>query len=112
MHALWALVKHGVDVNAQPNRGETSLFLAAKITYNQRGAEVVALLLRSGANETILNEEGESAANVVAEDDEEEFRVGGACRARAPAVSERFGRQGMASPGLHTWCCAVLALMH
>ena len=63
--ALLALLRRGVDVNAQDENGETPLHDAAREGGTQGAADVVNSLLRSGADETILNEEGKAAADVI-----------------------------------------------
>lgn len=62
--ALLALLKHGADINAQNVREETALHWAAKTAGRQGIAEVVDSLLRSGADEAILNDDDETAAEV------------------------------------------------
>ena len=76
LEAILALLKHGVDVNAQDNYQRTPLYWAAYNAGPQQpgAAEAVDLLLRSGADETIPNEQALTAAdvvgmNVVQEDD-------------------------------------------
>ena len=62
-----ALLKHGAHVNNQQNvNSQTPLHLAAARAGNEvAAAELVDCLLRSGADETILNDEGKSAADIV-----------------------------------------------
>ena len=67
--AVRALLKHGADVDALDSFGGTPLLCAALafgIVADQCGAaEMVDLLLRSGADETIVNNQGDTAADVV-----------------------------------------------
>eukprot|EP00752_Nemacystus_decipiens_P007696 g6879.t1 len=60
-----ALLKHGANVNAQENRLETPLMWVASRAGTKGAAEVVDSLLRAGADETILNVDGDQAADVV-----------------------------------------------
>lgn len=66
-------------------------------------AKVVDTPLKSGEDETILNDDGEVAADVVDTSIVDE-PAGRECRARETALDERRGRQGMASPGLLVLC--------
>lgn len=71
-----ALVSHGADVNTQNANGDTPLHFAARAAGDQGAAQLVDFLLRSGADETMLNTSNETAADVVGhrehEDDTEE----------------------------------------
>ena len=65
-----ALLKHGANVNAQDLRRSTPLHRAAALAGRhcagrQRAADMVDLLLRSGAEETIENEDDQIAAGVI-----------------------------------------------
>ena len=75
LEALAALVKHGAHVNAQDGILQTPLYFAATGAGVEGAAEVVNLLLRSGADETIVDRDGKAAADVVAEDVDEEVRM-------------------------------------
>ena len=74
--ALSALVNHGAHVNAQNDDLQTSLSISAQAA-GEGAAELVDLLLRSGADETILDNEGKSASDVVADGVDCEDRVEG-----------------------------------
>eukprot|EP00752_Nemacystus_decipiens_P011995 g10634.t1 len=73
--ALLALLKHGAHVNARDDSQDTALHTAVSYAGMEGAAEVVDLLLRSDADETILNNMGETAADVVAGsvDDEDQL---------------------------------------
>jgi len=75
LEALAALLKHGACVNAHDDTSRTPLFWAALKAGSQGAAEVVDLLLRSGADETIIDHEGWTAADAVAAGVEEEDRL-------------------------------------
>ena len=60
-----ALLKVGSSVNAQDDALQTPLHLAVCRARKQGTAEVVDALLRSGADETILNKEGNAALDIV-----------------------------------------------
>eukprot|EP00752_Nemacystus_decipiens_P011987 g10627.t1 len=64
--ALLALLKHGAHVNTQDNYQNTALHTAVSYAGTEGAAEVVDLLLRSGADETILNANGKTAADYLA----------------------------------------------
>lgn len=71
-----ALVGHGADVNTQNENGDAPLHFAARAGGDQDAAELVDFLLRSGADETVVNRNNDAAADVVGrrehEDDTEE----------------------------------------
>lgn len=67
MDALVALVERGANVDAQDIDLRTPLFKASFFAGRQGEAEMVDLLLRSGADETIPDVEGSVAADVVGE---------------------------------------------
>ncbi len=69
--ALDALLKHGARVNAAKPDSGTPLHYAAALAGREGAAEVVDLLLRSGADETIVDIEGNAAVDVLAEAVEE-----------------------------------------
>ena len=71
--AALALLKHGADVDPLDTRGRTPLSWAANKAGSRRASEMVDLLLRSGADETITNKDGETAADIIGAlfDDEE-----------------------------------------
>ncbi len=73
--ALTALLRHGAHVNAQDDDLRTPLNSAAAEAGTKGAAEVVNHLLRSGADETILDVEGKTAAEIVAIAVEEERRL-------------------------------------
>ena len=58
-------MKHGADINARDDEDQTALFDVASLTGGQGAAEMVDLLLRSGADETITGKEGQTPADVV-----------------------------------------------
>ena len=66
--ALLALLKHGAHVNALNNDGQTPLHVAATKAGTLGAAEVVNSLLRSGADEAILDYGDQAAADVVAQE--------------------------------------------
>ena len=68
LEAFSALMNHGAHVNALDNDHETPLHWAAVKAGTPQTAEVVECLLRSGADETILNDQGKSAAHIVGVD--------------------------------------------
>lgn len=63
--ALLALLKHGAEVNAQEGGGQTPLHFAAREGGTQGAAVVVDSLLRSGADETIANNDDKLPSDVV-----------------------------------------------
>ncbi|CAM9716869.1 unnamed protein product, partial [Hapterophycus canaliculatus] len=64
-----ALLLHGADPNALNNLHQTPLHLVASQVGAPGTSEVVDLLLRSGANETIADFEGDTAADLVDDGD-------------------------------------------
>eukprot|EP00752_Nemacystus_decipiens_P007341 g6567.t1 len=62
---LLALLELGADVNAQDQDQDTSLHWAAANAGAGEAAEVVDSLLRSGADETIINDDGKAVMDVV-----------------------------------------------
>ncbi len=84
-HAARALLKHGANVNARCFSGRTPLLHAVRLTGAlPRAAEMVDLLLRSGADETLVNNHGANAADVLGQgvDEPEESLAGDAERVR------------------------------
>ncbi len=75
VEALTALLDHGANVNIQDDDLRTSLTRAAVKAGTQGAAEVVDILLRSGADETVLTSNGETAADVAGNDVEEDNRL-------------------------------------
>ena len=75
LDALTALCRHGAQVNAQDSYLQTPINRAAAHAGTQGAAEMVDILLRSGADETIVDDEGYRAANVVADNIEDEDRL-------------------------------------
>ena len=65
VEVIRAAIKHGVHVNAQDGRHSTPLHRAALRIWAHGAADVVDCLLRSGADETILNNAGETPATVL-----------------------------------------------
>lgn len=65
IEALLALLKHGADVNTKSLNLLTPLMVAATKAGTQGAAQVVDLLLRSGADEAIADEDGNIAAGMV-----------------------------------------------
>ena len=65
--ALAAILKHGAHVNAQNDRLRTPLHCAATRAGTTGAAESVGLLLRSDADETIVDRDGKAAAELVAQ---------------------------------------------
>ena len=66
LEALAALLKHGAHVNAQNDNLRTPLHCSAAYAGLHGAAEVVDLLLRAGAAETTVDDEGKTAEDVVA----------------------------------------------
>ncbi len=75
LEALSALLKHGAQANAQDDDLETPLHVAVTNGGIHGAAEAVELLLRSGADETILNKNGKTAADILGAGVEEEDRL-------------------------------------
>ena len=75
LDALTALVNQGALVSAQDDDLETPLHFAAISAGLQGAAEAVDTLLRSGADETMVDREGKVVVDVVAEGVEEEDRL-------------------------------------
>ena len=73
LEALTALLKHGAHVNAQTISLQTPLDFAVRKAGTRGAAEVVDVLLRSGADETLTG--GPTRAYYVAIDIEEENRL-------------------------------------
>lgn len=66
LEAVMALLKHGADVNAEDCDSETPLHYAAVGGTGTRGtAEVIEYLLKSGADETVLDDDGYIASDLV-----------------------------------------------
>ncbi|CAM9229755.1 unnamed protein product [Ectocarpus sp. 13 AM-2016] len=59
------LLDHGADVNAQNDDDKTPLHFAASYAGRQGSAELVDLLLRRGADETIVDRNGQQPADRV-----------------------------------------------
>ena len=68
--ALLSLVKHGANVNARNKSLATPLIVAAKSAKIHRGAAgVVDALLRADADETLVDEDGSKAVDVIEQSD-------------------------------------------
>ena len=65
---MLALLEHGADVNAQDEDQDTPLHVAVYNAGEQGAAEVIDSILRSGADETILNGEGKTAMDVAGDE--------------------------------------------
>ncbi|CAM9705622.1 unnamed protein product [Ectocarpus fasciculatus] len=63
--ASLALLQLGAEVNAQTEYGETALHNAAEVAGRPGSVQVVDLLLRWGADETIVSKQGEMAADMI-----------------------------------------------
>ena len=63
--ALLCLLKHGANVNAQNVSRKTPLMISAAMAGNQGAAEVTEFLLRAGADETIFDDEGRRASDMI-----------------------------------------------
>lgn len=63
--ALRALLRHHGDINTQDDTGETPLFYAAFMAGRQGHADMVDLLLKSGADMTIVDEHNRAPVNVI-----------------------------------------------
>ena len=75
LEALSALFKHGAYINPKNTNRNTPLHFAALGGGTQGAAEVVDMLLRLGADETIVDDYGKTAADIVGEDVPEENRL-------------------------------------
>ncbi|CAN0435060.1 unnamed protein product [Ectocarpus sp. 12 AP-2014] len=75
LETMSALLKHGAHVNAQNNNRSTPLHRAAFHAGTDRFTEVVDPLLRSGADETILDVDGKTAADIVGDDVQQEYQL-------------------------------------
>ena len=84
---MLTLLKHGEDVDAQSKHQETSLHVAVGVANAPGASKIVDSLLSCGADETTLNEEGESAADVG------RINLDEAVDSRAEGAD--FNRQGM-----------------
>ena len=73
--ASTALLQLGAHVNAQTNLRQTPLFYAVRMAGLPGATGVVDLLLRSGADETLVDRDGKAAADFVARDVDEEARL-------------------------------------
>ena len=81
--ALWALLQNGAEINAQTNGGQTALHLAATLadaestgaeppkveqerpSASSKGRTVLKILLcAAGSDSTLLNDQGETAAEL------------------------------------------------
>ena len=66
LEAMLALLKHGANICARDMFGDTPLHSAAYMAGRKAGIpDVVDSLLRSGADETILNDRGSAAADLI-----------------------------------------------
>lgn len=63
--AAGALVRHGANVNANDSNGSTPLHYVAGRASRQNSAVLVDMLMRSGADETLVDRRGETPARVV-----------------------------------------------
>ena len=72
LEALVVLLKHGADVNAVDYISQTPLHWAAREAGTSTAAEVVDLLLRRGADETMLGLGSTTAVDVIGADVSEE----------------------------------------
>lgn len=70
--ALLRLLKHGAVVDARTDLLETPLILAATQAGIEGAAEVVESLLRAGADETMADDQGNKATDVIGAADVEE----------------------------------------
>jgi len=75
--AMVALLRHGADVNAKSLNLLSPLMVASTKAGTRGAAEVVDLLLRSGADETIADEDGHVAADMMGRAVEEKHRLAG-----------------------------------
>ena len=65
VEAVLALLEHGANVNAENTSSSTPLLLAVEGAGTQEMAEVVDCLLRAGADETLVDDAGDTALDVV-----------------------------------------------
>ena len=72
IEAVTALLKHGAHINALDDYLRTPLCVAAGRAGTHGAAKIVDILLRSGADETIVDDQGNTAADAVGEGIEEE----------------------------------------
>eukprot|EP00752_Nemacystus_decipiens_P006402 g5766.t1 len=63
--AALALFRHGANIEARDFRGETPLQIAARQAGREGVASIVNLLLTCGSDETALNPDGRTAAEIV-----------------------------------------------
>eukprot|EP00903_Cladosiphon_okamuranus_P022671 g20864.t1 len=75
VEALLVLLKRAARVNFVNAYDNTALMIAAANAGTRGAAEAADSLLRAGADETLINEDGRSAADLIAEDVEEEDRL-------------------------------------
>lgn len=91
------LLRHGAQVNSRASSPSTPLHCAAFLAGKQGAAEMVDFLLRSGADETIKNEDGFSAADRIGYGVEEQDRVAEdferVCKLLASASVDRAWRR-------------------
>lgn len=104
--SAFALLKHGANVNAENDSGDTPLHLAAQITAGKKGSyDMLEILLGFGAEEHVVNVAG-CTALVLAEyniewnkdldDPSRQIRETDDCLNSAARLSRR---QAVASPG-------------
>ncbi len=96
--AVLALLKHVADTNARDMEGQAPLHWAASCAGKEGASEMADLLLRSGADETIIDNTGDTAAGVVGLWLEGDPLV--ARRTSSSAAGGRSHGQSMAPPGL------------
>lgn len=65
LETVRALVSHGAEVNTRDEHGDTPLHFAAQWAGRESASELVDFLLRSGADETAVNKNGERPTDVV-----------------------------------------------
>lgn len=63
--AALALFQHGANIEARDIRGETALQIAARQAGREGVSAIVNLLLRCGSDETAVNRNGRTAAEIV-----------------------------------------------
>eukprot|EP00752_Nemacystus_decipiens_P013080 g11569.t1 len=98
LDAAGALLKHGAQVNSQtPSRQMTPLYFAAITAGSHGAADMVDLLLRSDADETLQDGDGRTAAGVVGDSILDYRRVAEdyerVCRLLANAPADRVWRR-------------------